>query len=101
MEKINYIDLVTKMLQEYNSIEKRIKLGLADNQIVDNYTFMKKVIEELDSGDKDIISVMYLEKRNKSSIARDGYFSRTTLYRRAKSIIKEIAELVEMKNATL
>ena len=91
---------IKKLLKDYNLIKIEVENSVANKADTEKLRFIDNCLKTLSEQNRQIIVKIYIDKMNVTTVAKQLYINRTTLYRKINKIITllEIAYRKKFKN---
>ena len=78
---------IKKLLKDYNLIKIEVENSVANKADTEKLRFIDNCLKTLNEQNRQIIVKIYIDKMNITTVAKQLYINRTTLYRRINKII--------------
>ena len=91
---------IKKLLKDYNLIKIEVENSVANNADTEKLRFIDNCLKTLSEQNRQIIVKIYIDKMNVTTVAKQLYINRTTLYRKINKIttLLETAYRKKFKN---
>ena len=91
---------IKKLLKDYNLIKIEVENSVANKADTEKLRFIDNCLKTLSEQNRQIIVKIYIDKMNVTTVAKQLYINRTTLYRKINKIttLLETAYRKKFKN---